>query len=359
MDTTHGTRRVRSIAILAAIVAMPASAAPAKAERRRRRRSAVFGWPRTTSTWARTSSRCSGSRGPSWRRRPPRRGRTCRRPTSGSAKAIARAIAEEHPHLVGLQEVSFWQTAPLTNPAALTTRYDFQLLLDELAARDAPYEAAAVNTHFSAFLPVSGTEGVRWTQRNAVIARTDLEDETFVVTNARKARSPPRCPSRSAGRRPRSRGDGRPSTSSSGGNGRGSRPPTSRRSASCCGSSRHRNWSILATSPYDVVLAGLSQLAPRLRGRLLAHPERRGIRRRLERDDAGAPGYTATFGDDLVGPPTELDHTVDYVMRSSEERSMASTATVGDGRGDRRPDRGRSLALDHAGVTVTVRIVKG
>ena len=31
MDTTHGTRRVRSIAILAAIVAMLASAVPVKA----------------------------------------------------------------------------------------------------------------------------------------------------------------------------------------------------------------------------------------------------------------------------------------------------------------------------------------
>ena len=185
MDTTHGTRRVRSIAILAAIVAMLASAAPAKAERRRRRRSAVFGWPRTTSTWARTSSRCSGSRGPSWRRRPPRRGRTCRPPTSGRAKAIATLIAEEHPHLVGLQEVSLWQTAPLTDPAALTTRYD----------------SSSFSTSWRRGDPVRGGRGERALLRvppglrhgrrpvdpaNAVIARTDLEDETFAVTNARQ-----------------------------------------------------------------------------------------------------------------------------------------------------------------------------
>jgi hypothetical protein len=32
----------------------------------------------------------------------------------------------------------------------------------------------------------------------------------------------------------------------------------------------------------------------------------------------GVDGSTASFGDDLIGPPSELDHPVDYVLRTSE-----------------------------------------
>ena len=93
-----------------------------------------------------------------------------RRPISGSAKAIARVIAEEHPHLVGLQQAD----RAADEPGGADHAYDFlQLLLDELRREEPCMEAAAVNTHFSAFLLISGTEGVRWTQRIAIIAWTD------------------------------------------------------------------------------------------------------------------------------------------------------------------------------------------
>ena len=90
------------------------------------------------------------------------------------AVAIARRIAEAQPDVVGLQELSVYQTAPLSNPDQLSTEYDFlQILLDELARQGSPYRAVSVIETFSRSLP-SSTEWVRWTDRNAIIVRDDL-----------------------------------------------------------------------------------------------------------------------------------------------------------------------------------------
>lgn len=56
------------------------------------------------------------------------------------ARGLAAEITARKPHLVGLQEVALWRTAPCTNnpipPSATTVRYDYlQLLMDELGSR--------------------------------------------------------------------------------------------------------------------------------------------------------------------------------------------------------------------------------
>jgi endonuclease/exonuclease/phosphatase family metal-dependent hydrolase len=93
--------------------------------------------------------------------------------------AIADEIAARRPDVVGLQEVALWQTGPFLDPAPATdTAYDFlQLLLDALAARGQHYAPAAVLKNFEAEAPAFGAAGpldVHYTQRDAVLVRTDL-----------------------------------------------------------------------------------------------------------------------------------------------------------------------------------------
>ena len=88
------------------------------------------------------------------------------------AQAIARLIAQEQPAIVGLQEVSLWQTAPVEHPDQVQTAYDFlAILLDALAGAGTPYRAAVVNADFSAALPISATTLGIFTDRNVVIVR--------------------------------------------------------------------------------------------------------------------------------------------------------------------------------------------
>jgi hypothetical protein len=71
----------------------------------------------------------------------------------------------------------------------------------------------------------------------------------------------------------------------------------------------------------------------------------------------GVPGYTASFGHDLTGPPGELDHTVDYVMRSGRG-TLDGVDGLGEVLGDELADRTDAglWPSDHAGVAATVRI---
>jgi endonuclease/exonuclease/phosphatase family metal-dependent hydrolase len=72
----------------------------------------------------------------------------------------------------------------------------------------------------------------------------------------------------------------------------------------------------------------------------------------------GVPDYTASFGDDLTGPPTELDHTVDYVFFRGA--TLVGIDGVGEVVGNQVTDQtpGGLYPSDHAGVVVTLRIVK-
>jgi endonuclease/exonuclease/phosphatase family metal-dependent hydrolase len=104
--------------------------------------------------------------------------------------AIGHAIKTTKPDLVTLQEVALWQTGPFdpTTPSANTVAYDYlQLLLDELNKNESlHYEAAAVLTNLVAEAPAIGPAGlfdVRFTDRVALLARTDLGGKNFNVHN--------------------------------------------------------------------------------------------------------------------------------------------------------------------------------
>ena len=100
------------------------------------------------------------------------------------AEAIADLLAEDHPDVVGLQEVANWEATSLGGPAR---SYDFlALLLDALADRGTPYRAVATNTNFvSPVVPVPSLGvALKFTDRDVVIARADSDDGLVKASNA-------------------------------------------------------------------------------------------------------------------------------------------------------------------------------
>ncbi|MER5758030.1 endonuclease/exonuclease/phosphatase family protein [Streptomyces sp. NPDC002082] len=110
------------------------------------------------------------------------------------AEALADEIAESDPHLVGVQEAVLWRSQTPAGPGSAThVEYDFlQILLDELSARGKHYAAVASVTVGSDFEAPRSTPGglqdIRLTDRDVLLARTDLPAHKFSVANAQSAR---------------------------------------------------------------------------------------------------------------------------------------------------------------------------
>ncbi|MER6315286.1 endonuclease/exonuclease/phosphatase family protein [Streptomyces sp. NPDC001581] len=110
------------------------------------------------------------------------------------AEALADEIAESEPHLVGLQEAVLWRSQTPAGPGGAThVEYDFlRILLDELAARGKHYAAVASVTVGSDFEAPRSTPGglqdIRLTDRDVLLARTDLPARAFSVAHAQAAR---------------------------------------------------------------------------------------------------------------------------------------------------------------------------
>jgi hypothetical protein len=100
------------------------------------------------------------------------------------AEVIASYIAAKAPLLISLTEVSLWQTGPDLDH--LAPSYDFlEILLEALAEQGASYEAVAVSTNASAALPMAlnPIEWVSLTDRDVILARSDLSPAEFAVSN--------------------------------------------------------------------------------------------------------------------------------------------------------------------------------
>lgn len=275
------------------------------------------------------------------------------------AEAIAELIVEHGPDLIGLQEVALWETAPLTDPGAWTTKVDFlPVLLEALASRGAPYRAVAVNTNLSGELPISASSLARLTMRDVILARADLPTSQMKVSN-----------------------------------------PTS------------QNFEVSLTVPigdtFLDVLRGWSTVDVKLRGKTYRFanthleafsPEVRALQaKELAASLAGSPfpvvlvgdlnslrgvagdshqilldegyvdawvaamgdvpGLTAGQASDLRNVPSALDHTLDYIMYT-EDGVVVAVPGSGDIVGDELEDRTPSglWPSDHAGVVVTLKI---
>jgi endonuclease/exonuclease/phosphatase family metal-dependent hydrolase len=106
------------------------------------------------------------------------------------AERLAQEIASEKPDLVGLQEVTLYRSGPFNPGAPATTPVlDFLAILEaELAERGLPYEVASQVAAFDGELTVLGATGlmdIRLTDRDVILARTDLPTSLMKVTNPR------------------------------------------------------------------------------------------------------------------------------------------------------------------------------
>ncbi|MEX2186617.1 MAG: endonuclease/exonuclease/phosphatase family protein [Pirellulales bacterium] len=116
------------------------------------------------------------------------------------AAAIAREVEATRPALIGLQEVSLFRSDPFDGfgaPHATTVEIDFlQLTIDALAARGLSYAAVATIENADAEFPrVVGldamnepiVEDIRLTDRDVILARTDLPAAALSVSNPQAA----------------------------------------------------------------------------------------------------------------------------------------------------------------------------
>ena len=100
------------------------------------------------------------------------------------AAAVAREIGRNRPTLVGLQEVSLWRTGPFLSPPATTVAFDqLRSLLDSLNQQGLHYLPISIRTGLDAEAPSALGFDVRFTDRDVVLARTDLPTSQFQVLN--------------------------------------------------------------------------------------------------------------------------------------------------------------------------------
>ena len=98
------------------------------------------------------------------------------------AAAVAREIGAKQPTLVALQEVSLWRTGAFGVPPAANVAFDqLQSLLDALTQQGLHYAPIAIQTELDAEAPSALGFDVRVTDRNVVLARTDLMTSQFQV----------------------------------------------------------------------------------------------------------------------------------------------------------------------------------
>lgn len=102
----------------------------------------------------------------------------------GRASLMAAQIAERTPEIVAVQEAALWRFGP-TPETATTVLFDqLGLLVSALDALDVPYDVIAVNRLTDLALPGDQIGGaLRFTDRNAVLVRSDLRPPKFHVSN--------------------------------------------------------------------------------------------------------------------------------------------------------------------------------
>ena len=279
------------------------------------------------------------------------------------AVALAREIIDADPDAVALQEVSLWQTAPMSNPSNVTTRYDFmQILLDELARQGHPYLAAVVNPTFRGALPISLTTLGMFTDRNAIIVRSNASELATAdpAQGVYEARVRVKIGSNFI--------------------------EIPRGWASVDVQVRDRSYTLIDThleafdaaireaqvgelvnivtaSPYPVVLAGDLNVFPEGSRAVDAEEwEMFGSAGLVDSwVEAGeSPAFTAGQSDDLDNVPSSLDNMVDFVLHG-EEGYIEAVDRSGHIAGEELDDRTDTVPplwpSDHAGVIVTLHIV--
>jgi endonuclease/exonuclease/phosphatase family metal-dependent hydrolase len=115
------------------------------------------------------------------------------------AEAIVDQIEFAQPTLIGLQEAVIWRTGPLNpNESAMDVQFDFtEILLDELNERGLHYgvvaETQGIDAELTGFTtlpnpsnPNGVLEDIRLTDRDVILARTDLPTSQFKLSNVQE-----------------------------------------------------------------------------------------------------------------------------------------------------------------------------
>ena len=283
------------------------------------------------------------------------------------AGAIADLLAEEHPDVVGLQEVADWDAVSRTgNPVPSD---DFlQILLDALAERGTPYRAVATNTNFvSPQVPIAPLGvALTCTDRDVVIVRagsaggrvhaTNAQPHTYqagIPVQARTAAGHQGDPGLVDGRRDGRRGD----------SALRQHPPRAF-------NAQVRNLQALelkaslATSPYPVVLAGDLNSLPSDSGGAYGAMQSIGLADAWSVAEGPAGGFTSGQTDPLTNVPSKIDHRIDYVLYDPDG-SPSLRAIQAEVLGEDLADRATSTVTgqarllwpsDHAGVVATLHV---
>lgn len=111
------------------------------------------------------------------------------------AEALADEIEAAQPHLIGLQEVALFRTGVPDSAIGNPTKADhveldyLDILVDELASRGLNYEAVVVTEQFDAEFPgltANGLQDIRLTDRDVILARTDLPRGQFKIVDVQE-----------------------------------------------------------------------------------------------------------------------------------------------------------------------------
>lgn len=103
------------------------------------------------------------------------------------AAAIAAEVEATQPALIGLQEAILVRTQTPSDPNTPATMVELdyvQILLDALAARGMHYEVVVQSINFDAELPSAYGSDVRHTDREVILARSDLKTADLKLSNA-------------------------------------------------------------------------------------------------------------------------------------------------------------------------------
>lgn len=101
----------------------------------------------------------------------------------GRVGLMAAQIAEKRPEIVAIQEVALWRTGPDPNTATTVLIDQLGLLVSALKAGSVPYDVVAVNRLSDLALPGNEIGALRFTDRNAVLVRSDLRPTQLHLSN--------------------------------------------------------------------------------------------------------------------------------------------------------------------------------
>ncbi len=102
----------------------------------------------------------------------------------GRARLLAAQIADMKPEIVALQEAALWRFGPTPDTANTVLFDQLGSLVSALKALGVPYDVIAVNRLIDLALPGDQIGGaLRFTDRNAVLVRSDLHPPTFHISN--------------------------------------------------------------------------------------------------------------------------------------------------------------------------------